>query len=516
MLIIVHENAKNVQEIFLNDRAIPKVFSSLTAEFWRLAKEYPHEILIWIDNRFTHILNKKELKNIFHHELIMASYPVKEQFFPPTIGYIDQLPFVKPDYNVKYPTWRMSTNVGGLKGGTALEFQQLVGKNVSFGYLINVIAKTGQQNSLFCYSEPALILDKAHSNFPESIAKKKELFQFVYQFYKTEWLLILLFCYMRYENKFPLLSFLAAFLKKKRFKAEVDLSKIEVNSSVLSVSKDETIDVIIPTLKRPEFVKLVLEDIKKQSKLPQKVIIIEQDPDKGATSQLKDLLQETWPFEVVHKFITTPGACKARNLAMEYSTSKWIFFADDDIRIPEATFENAISEIKRLGIKALNLNCVQLGADTVFHKTKQWGAFGSGTSIVASEHALKCRFNDAYEYGFGEDTDFGLQLRAKGADIIYHPKVQITHLKAERGGFRQEFLVPWEKEKTVPKPSPTMMLLVQNYHDKYMLRGYKISLFLKYYTNQPVRNPFKYLKVMEQKWNSSKEWAIKLSPVDRG
>ena len=35
-----------------------------------------------------------------------------------------------------------------------------------------------------------------------------------------------------------------------------------------------------------------------------------------------------------------------------------------------------------------------------------------------------------YEFGFGEDIDFGMQLRNNGIDIIYLPYPEIIHIKA--------------------------------------------------------------------------------------
>ena len=511
MLIIIHENGRRVEEIVLNNTAIPPVHRELSREFWRLAGEYPDELLIWIDKRFKSQLNTAEIEKIFRHDLVMVSFAVKEQFFPPTIGYVDQLPFVNPDYNTLYPSWLMSVNVGGIKAGTALRFEGLINKKDSFGYAINSIAKIGQQNSLFCYSDPFLINQKPDGHQHKYDATTAELFNFVYQFYKTEWLPVLLFCYIKSEKRFPLLSFLSAFFSKKLFNPEVQLDSIRSGSSVNTLEEKESVDVIIPTLKRPAYVEQVLKDLKKQSLVPKKVIIIEQDPDEGAVSQLENLWHQNWPFQIEHSFIKTAGACKARNLALQKVSSKWIFFADDDIRISPQTLEDAVSESNRLAIHALNMNCLQPEGTTTFHKIKQWGAFGSGTSLVKSEYALQCTFNEAYEYGFGEDTDYGLQLRAVGADIVYHPDVQITHLKAERGGFRQEVKIPWEQDSLRPKPSPTMMLLVKTHYNRYMLKGYKVSLFLKFYTRQTIKNPFKYFKMMEKKWILSEQRAKELS-----
>ena len=120
------------------------------------------------------------------------------------------------------------------------------------------------------------------------------------------------------------------------------------------------------------------------------------------------------------------------------------------------------------------------------------------------------RFDKALEYGYGEDTDFGLQLRAQGADIIYHPEIKITHLKAERGGFRTVTKLPWENEKLLPKPSPTMMVLIKKHYSEEMIRGYKAGLFLKYYSRQKIKNPFAYIKTMRRRWKVSEQWAKKL------
>lgn len=511
MLIIVHENSKKVVEIKRNNEAVQIVFLDLVEEFLRLISHYPDELIIWVDNRFSKDLNINELEKVFHHDLIMASFSVNDQYFPETIGYIDQLPFINPNYNVAYPTWRMSTNIGGVKSNVAKQFIDLTAKKKDFGYVINVIAKVGQQNSLFCYSNP-LLIKKQKLKVPENhLASTSELFKFVYQFYKTEWLFILLFCYIRYEYKFPLWAFIKAFFYKKNFKAKIDLSHFEFAKKPNLKAVDDTIDVIIPTLKRTEFLKQVLFDLKEQSFCPAKVIIIEQDAAESSVSQLKDLIEMAWPFEIIHHFVNKAGACMARNMALKEVRSKWIFFADDDIRISPYVLENAVLENKRLGITALNLNCLQPGDDTVFQKIKQWGTFGSGTSIVEAHYALQCRFNEVYEYGFGEDIDFGLQLRSKGADIIYHPGIKITHLKADRGGFRDTNKAPWEFSKIIPKPSPTLMFLVKTHYTAKMIKGYKVALFLKFYPKQSIKNPFNYFRSMELKWKLSEKWTEKLS-----
>jgi len=156
------------------------------------------------------------------------------------------------------------------------------------------------------------------------------------------------------------------------------------------------------------------------------------------------------------------------------------------------------------------MNCKQKGEETIFKKIKQWGSFGSGTSVVKSIFAKQCAFSSIYEHGYGEDADFGMQLRQLGCDIIYHPEIEILHLKAPMGGFREKPVLAWEQEQPLPKPSPTLMAFALKYYTPQQIRGFKTSLFLKYYNKQSVKNPFLYVSEMRKRWEKSEEWAGKL------
>ncbi|GHA50349.1 hypothetical protein GCM10007103_33870 [Salinimicrobium marinum] len=261
---------------------------------------------------------------------------------------------------------------------------------------------------------------------------------------------------------------------------------------------------------RAEYLYDVLKDFSVQTHLPKKIIIVEQNPNITSASELEFIKGENWPFEIVHHFIHRTGACKARNIALKEVTSEYVFFADDDIRISRNLLENIFSEIKRYDLCAVNMNCRQPGEETVFGKIKQWGSFGSGTSVVKSLYAKKCRFSEIFEHGHGEDTDFGMQLRRVGCDIIYHPNLEIAHLKAPMGGFREKPILEWETEDPLPKPSPTVMAYALRNYTPHQIRGYKISLFIKFYPRQKIKNPVSYISSMNKRWKKSMDWAEKL------
>tara|TARA_R100000935_G_C2840959_1_gene170947 strand:+ start:1790 stop:3349 length:1560 start_codon:yes stop_codon:yes gene_type:complete len=508
MIILIHQNANRVVKLFRGETEINISDTHCTKVFWKLAEKFPEELIAWCEEKYSSDLNIDKWSEIFHQDLIMASYAVENGFLPDSIGYIDQLPFVNVNRKVLYPTWQMSSDVGGIKGDTLLKFKPLFEGIKDFDYLLNSIAKIGQQNGLFCYSAPGLV-SKLSDKKLETTANLKQLFSFVYSYYNTIWLSVLLWCYWKYENKFPLMAFLQAFLKEKFFLQKVNISSIKIQSNkILEISN--SIDVIIPTLGRPKYLMQVIEDLSIQSLLPKKVIVVEQNPDESSISELTELHSKIWPFEITHHFIHQTGACNARNIALEGVDSDWIFFADDDIRFEPDLLEKVIKEINRLGVSSINMNCKQKGESKIFKDIKQWGSFGSGTSIVKSVFLKQCSFSSIYEHGYGEDADFGMQLRNVGCDIIYHPKIEILHLKAPIGGFRKKSVLGWEQEQPLPKPSPTLMAFALKYYTKEQIKGFKTSLFLKFYNKQSVKNPLLYFSEMKRRWGNSELWAGKL------
>ncbi|MDT0686838.1 glycosyltransferase family 2 protein [Autumnicola psychrophila] len=507
MILLIHAKGKKVVRVLKDGQEQSVETSDCTTAFWEVAEKFPDDIIGWCEKEFLKDINLDSWECIFHHQLIMASYGLKTTYLPDSIGYVDQLPFININRKIKYPTWQMSTDLGGIYGRVLLRFKELYGKISDFGYFLNAIAKTGQQNGLFCYSDPALT-KAATNNNPVPVASYSQLFSFVHQHYTSSWTSVLQWCLWKYEKKAAMMSYSKAFVQKKNFREDVDLSDFIPEAS--QNSDDTSLDVIIPTLGRKKYLEQVLNDLKEQILKPRNVIIIEQNPDKDAESELAEILAKEWPFLIIYHFTHKTGACNARNRALKEVKSDWIFFADDDIRLKSGLLHQVIEEAEKYQISAVNLNCKQPGEETVFHKVKQWGSFGAGTSMVKTRYAEKCQFSNIFEFGFGEDADFGMQLRNKGCDVIYHPGLQTLHLKAPVGGFREKPKLPWEQGEISPKPSPTLMAYAIKHYTPEQIRGYKVSLFIKFYSRQPIKNPVKYLRQLNKRWKLSEEWATKL------
>ena len=471
-----------------------------------LAGKHPTQFIGWCHIELENEMNMEAWKHIFKHRLIMASYNTSsENFIDARIGYVEDTPFINVNKKCEYPTWLMSSNIGGIHASVITSFSELTKQKVSFDFFINLVAKIGMQKGLICYSNPQLVKKNLlHSTINMPKITTVELLWFIKSTYRFRWVFLFVFNNFVYQNKLHIASFLRVLFKKK-IKNTGKLTPLSVSSK----NVNESINVLIPTLGREKYLFNVLTDLAKQTKLPAKVIIVEQNAIKGAVSKL-DFLSEKWPFKIDHTLIYQLGACNARNIGLSKVTSDWVFFADDDIRIDSLFLQKTINYNHSYKADVVSVSCLQEGETEKSNHITQSATFGSGTSIVKSSALKNIKFDMAYEFGYGEDADFGMQLRNNGVDILKVPKVSMLHLKAPIGGFRKKYINKWDNESIQPKPSPTIMVFKLKHATKEQFEGYKTILFFKFYKLQPIKNPFKYYKEMNKRWNKSIFWANRL------
>jgi glycosyltransferase involved in cell wall biosynthesis len=511
MILLVHNNNLVVEVLHLETNQIIDVtYKSPTKELFKLAEQYHHSILVWCHVKQKDNLNIEGLKASFNLKNMMMSYS-KNQYLPLQIGYVEDSPFLKVNTSVKYPTWLMSSTIGAIYASTLKEFKNAINLNSEFNYSLNAIAKLGMPNGLFCYSEPNLLKQPTLTIESEQ-ASLSTLFKFVKQHYRLRWIWLLLLNYFWHEKKMPLFSALKSLFYKKN-----ECSKTIALETIVKVSDDKpkAIDVIIPTIGRKQYLYDVLKYLSEQTLLPKKVIIIEQNPDVNSKTELDYIEKESWPFKINHVFTHQTGACNARNIALGNVESDFVFFADDDIAFKSNTLQDAVSNMATNFINAMTVSCLRPEDKLVYSNNFQWNSFGSGCSFVVQSALKDLKFNMAFEHGFGEDADYGMQLRNKGVDVVYNPSIKLVHLKAPVGGFRTKFVHPWEHDQIKPKPSPTVMLNRILNTTKHQILGYKTILFIKFYKNQKIKNPITYFKSLKRQWNQSEFWANKLNQNTR-
>ncbi|WP_115461507.1 glycosyltransferase family 2 protein [Winogradskyella aurantiaca] len=507
LILLIHQNNK-VLEIrdYPSDIKVPMNDEvGLIGQLFNMAISYPDHFLGWCEERLFPFFSYNKFRSIFLHKRIMSSFEIHDYYIPDTIGYIEHSPLININKNVPYPTWRMSSCVGGIHASLISQLKKAQYKDHSFELFLNVMAKQNMKNGLLCYSTPGLLEGFIENSYKQSPRVKDELFHFVRSNYKKRWLFILFLNFLIYEGKLKLYSLIKS-LFTKEVRVKLTLDEFEINSAKED-SAEASIDVIIPTLGRKNFLYDVLKDLSNQSLLPHRVIIVEQNANLYSESELDFLTEEEWPFTVVHHFIHQTGACNARNLALQEVSSEYVYLADDDNRFSADLLEKAIIEMNKLGTKVLNMSYLQKGEVETARTWLQWHTFGAGCSIIRSELLKEVTFDMAFEHGYGEDADFGMQLRNIGKDVIYSPNLHVLHLKAPIGGFRKVNVMPWDKDLIIPKPSPTIMLYKLKHQSIIQIKGYKLLLFLRLLFKQKRLHFLKFKRQFNQQWNSSVRWA---------
>jgi GT2 family glycosyltransferase len=509
-LITIYHNTRHVTRVVSDnlDAIHFDATMSIVNVLMRIALQFQDENVTWCHQDLTECINWDSFPEIMHHRKIMVSYsPSSTLFLGKEIGYIEDSPFINVNKKVNYTTWQMNSAIGCINSSVLLQFKDKINEDKNFNYFLNSLAKIGQPLGLLCYSEPKLLKKNTELDVPKATAFT--LFRFVKQHYKTRWLFLLLLNLLVYEKRLPLLAFLNALSFKCRKNNKIDLDVIHVQS-IRTITEKATIDVIIPTIGRKNYLFDVLKDLTHQTHMPKNVIIVEQNPQENSFSELDFLHTEKWPFIIKHTFTHQPGACNARNMALSQVESEWVFLNDDDNRFEHDLIEKTFENIKNYGNNCVTNSYLQPHEKLMYKHIKQSSNFGSGNSFVKSELLRHVSFDMALEYGYGEDTDFGMQIRNSGIDVIYFPNPSITHLKAPMGGFRIKPKLKWHEDSIQPKPSPTIMYVKQKYDTQEQILGYKIILFFKYYRVQKIINPFRYFVKYKKQWKQSEYWANQL------
>jgi GT2 family glycosyltransferase len=509
-MIILYHNGTSIFEVANSETIqVSEVKNkSIASVLVEVANKNRAEIIVWCHHSLKKDLNILEIEKLLHHKKLLLSYNSSDiSFLDSAIGYIDASLFVQINRNVTFPSWQMSGALGCVHAEVLVALNNEFPLDKNFDYFLCSLSKLLMPKGLLCYSEPRLLKNRQEGTLTKS--SLYVLFRFVKQHYRTRWIFLLLLNLFLYERRFPFLPFLFSLFYRNRSKLVINLDGIKVQSSQ-KVIDATTVDVIIPTIGRKKYLYDVLKDFSKQTLLPKKIIIVEQNPEAGSSTELDFLTNELWPFEIQQIFTHQAGACNARNIALSKTQSEWIFLADDDNRFESNLLTDIFNNIEQYGNPVVTTSYPQKDEIKKYKKVIQWPTFGAGNSFVRRDIATNVKFDMAFEFGYGEDSDFGMQLRNLGHDVLYLPEPEILHLKAPVGGFRTKPVLRWHSDTIQPKPSPTVTLYNILYNSREQTNSFKTTLFFKYYRLQKIKNPTKYYIHFEKQWERSVFWANEL------
>lgn len=197
---------------------------------------------------------------------------------------------------------------------------------------------------------------------------------------------------------------------------------------------------VLGTKDRTRELERFLQSLANQTYRDFELIMVDQNPD----DRLKSILAPyAGRYSILH-LSSEPGLSRAKNKGLDYATGELIGFPDDDCQFPEDLlhrvarfFEDHPSEDGLTG-RAVDESGedINKGFDRKTGRVNMFNVWRRGIAfnIFVRRHGLRdARFDEQMgpgsgtNWGAGDETDYLLQLLARGLRLFYDPNLVVIH-----------------------------------------------------------------------------------------
>jgi succinoglycan biosynthesis protein ExoM len=198
-----------------------------------------------------------------------------------------------------------------------------------------------------------------------------------------------------------------------------------------------TISVCIATFRRLDRLHALLEDLAKQTLLPDEVVIIDNDAAGSARKVVEDFKTKGCPFKIIYDIQPERSISVTRNMTVHRSSGEWLAFIDDDERAPPEWLERlmgAALHFKAESVQGPVEPVVPDSAPTWIRQGRfyDWPHLATGEVVYSSNlrfgniliagaplRTLEGPFDPAFGLSTGEDREMLMRLVAHGAKVIW-------------------------------------------------------------------------------------------------
>ena len=197
------------------------------------------------------------------------------------------------------------------------------------------------------------------------------------------------------------------------------------------------LSVCIATYRRPDRLALLIEDLLRQTRLPDEVIVVDNDAEQSARAVIERSSAAGAPFHLRYDVQPEKNIALTRNKTVELATGDWLAFVDDDERAPAAWLEQLVAAAARFtadGVLGPVDPLVPEDAPRWIRRGRFYDFPRMATGTVIPPNRL--RFGNVLlrrswldqvpgpfdpEYGLtgGEDGDLLSRLQQRGATLIW-------------------------------------------------------------------------------------------------
>ena len=233
--------------------------------------------------------------------------------------------------------------------------------------------------------------------------------------------------------------------------------------SISTSAKDipRTLSVVVPTFKRPLWIKRAVNSLVRQTRPPDEVVVVMRDTDEPTHRSVEELGQTSLPFTLRPVMVSEPGFLPPVEKGISSATHEVIAVMDDDAEALEPWAERILDHYRDASIGAVGGRCINMIGETlqdvpdtdVVGQVTLFGRFignmykqptfntpvdvdfmmggcMSFRRVVARKLEFDMELNRNVAHGY--EVDLGLQVKALGLRIIFDPAIAIRHYSAPR------------------------------------------------------------------------------------
>jgi len=240
---------------------------------------------------------------------------------------------------------------------------------------------------------------------------------------------------------------------------------------------DVKVSVLIPTVDRYPYLKVVLNQLRNQTYLPHEIIVVDQTPKNNRDVALYDEFSDL-PLKVI--YLDQAGQCASRNTGLSIVSGEYILFIDDDDEIDADLIFRHIQHLQMYDAEVSSGVAYEVGSGSLpvdFTFARMSDVFPTNNSLIRRDILLRSGlFDMAYDHGARADADLGIRMYQSGALMMLNPAISVLHHHASRGGLRLH------KARVVTYASSRASLMKRN-----IPSATEIYMMRRYFESQQVR-----------------------------
>ncbi len=200
--------------------------------------------------------------------------------------------------------------------------------------------------------------------------------------------------------------------------------------------KSARVSVLIPTLDRYSYLRVLLNQLRCQTIPAHEIIIV----DQTSRERRELLLAEDFgdlPLRMIYQ--DEPGQCSSRNAGLQAATGDYILFVDDDDEVPPSLIESHLKNLENYCADVSSGVAEEVGAppERVIPMTRASDVFPTNNTLIRRGVLLQSGLFDlAYNRGQRADGDLGMRVYLSGASMILDSSISVLHHHAPSGGLR--------------------------------------------------------------------------------